>query len=106
MKRVIIIAGDKRMTQLMQNADLFEKFKVLGEVYELELTLIKEGDTWEAALQRLYAVYEEAGFIISAMFIPGDPIWSYVNPDVKVFSNGKQWCVLQRVLNQLNYIPM
>lgn len=66
---VMTVAGDAKMTQFMQAADVFEQFKVLGERHDVTLTFADdvEPDTERInkTILSLREAFEKSGKIVS-----------------------------------------
>ncbi len=93
MKEVTILMSDKFKTRFMQDADMFEKFKVVL-MPPIKATVIDNfGQTNVEAIKReckdgpydLVAIYDKETIF-------------YRNPAVKVISDGNQWGLLDDML--------
>jgi hypothetical protein len=96
--RLIAIMKDPQATRWMQNAGVFESFKVIAHADSIEIEL-KEGDTLAAAISRLRDSFKgETKIGIVAAFVPGEPEGAWYDKSVKVVSNGKGWAMLKDIL--------
>ena len=93
----IAIYGSAEMTRFMQDADLFERFKVIAKPAKIVLTL-KDGCSDAQAMADLKKILEAAGQRVVAVFIPNIPDGAWVDETVKCISNGKEWGLLKDVL--------
>lgn len=75
------------MTRFAQDADLFEKFKV---VVEPICTATVVADFGESHIE---VIRKQGHYDLVAIF-------DYRNPDVKVISNGRNWAMLDDLLPQ------
>lgn len=98
----VVISGDKRMDHIMHAADVFEPFKAYAVIEQFEVTL-KPDTTAEKGVSDMIRVAEELGRRVVAAFIPGRPDGAYVDKSVKAISDGKKWCMLDRVLEAYKF---
>ena len=89
--KIIVLAGDRKKDELMHRAGVFESFKRLVNVFELELNYSKRPK--KEIIEELRKAYNTEYFV-TAVFIEGDDLEKYIDPTVKVISTGKNWCLL------------
>ena len=93
MPEVMILLSDRRMSKLMQDADVFEKFKVIL-LPAVRATVVADfGDSNVKAILRNLESGNQ-----SLVAIYNDKVVFYRDPDVKCVSNGKTWCLLDDLL--------
>jgi hypothetical protein len=98
----VAIYGSEWTTRFMQDADCFERFKVIAEPVKFVLTL-KPDCSKERALNDLKMLLEKSGNRVVAIFAPNVKEGAYVDESIKVISNGTQWCMLKDVLEAYGY---
>jgi len=107
MRRYMILQ-DVQKTQMMQGADVFEAFKVIGHVVDFPFNPV-EALANSAPVTPTPAIVQK--MVENMTFSPGDPVklvalWfpdvkteggvlGYRDPAVKVISNGKQWALVE-----------
>ncbi|MCK9459476.1 MAG: hypothetical protein M0R80_07550 [Proteobacteria bacterium] len=94
----VAIYGDAFATRFMQDADVFERFKVIAEPARITLTL-KDDCTDAQAMADLKKILEAAGQRVVAVFIPNVPDGAWVDETVKSISNGTHWGLLKDALD-------
>lgn len=111
--KLLIISGDKLMTEFMQCADVFEKSKVLGTVKYIDVSY-KKGEI--ASLERVSLLIDaiekvliESKKIVSFIHVveikngnvviknTGE-ITPYINKDVRCISDGYKWGLLSDLI--------
>lgn len=102
---IVIISGNRQADEFMRAADLFEPFKVLAnpEIFHLKLNPEKQFKA-DKTVEVLKKSYEEFGNRVVAIFFPSVHAPFYLDPDVKVISNGRQWSMLKDVLDHYNFV--
>lgn len=96
-KKVVLVYCDGKMTDWMQRADMFERFKVvLGGVMSCEWTP-KEGQTFED-LVAVFRKNDKPEYRLIAAFAVGDPDCIWKDETVKAISTGKNWCTFDEYL--------
>ena len=100
---VVAIFGDDRATRFMQDADMFERFKIIAEPVTLKLTL-KTDCTKAKALSDLRELLIQSGQRVAAVFIPNDPEGAWRNDAVRVISNGTKWGMLDDCLEAFGFV--
>ncbi len=98
----ILIAGNRQMDWIMHAADLFESFKAYATINKIELTL-KPDTSDQKGIEDLIRISEAGGDRVVAAFIPGRPDGAYVDKTVRVISDGKKWCLLDKVLEAYSF---
>ncbi len=98
--KIVVISGDATMTRFMQDADVFEQFKVLASVRELE---VHHTNALASVLEMIKEATEKAGHRVVAIFSPGTPEGAWRDPNIKVVSDGKKWYMLDNALKALGY---
>src|SRR5690606_2374064 len=93
--RALII--DSPRTEFMQACDVFEKFKVLYHDIVLRYKLDNEEVKDEATIEIL-AKYEFGNKLI-ALLGASEP--KYINENIKVLSNGKNWALLKDYIDNV-----
>ena len=97
----VAISGDKKMDDIMHAFDVFEPYKAFAVVEQFELTL-KPGTTADNAMEDMVRILTECNRRVVAVFIPGRP-HGYRDESVKAISDGKKWCMLDKVLDAHGY---
>jgi len=97
-----VIWYDKKLTKLMQNADVFEAFKVIGKHDTVEVTSnspigIKE--QLENLKVKFKASESEVGIV--AIYSMDDPKIFYRNEDITVVSDGRQFATVDGIIKTL-----
>jgi hypothetical protein len=87
----------------MQNADMFEPFKIFAKPVCLKLTL-KIDCTKAKALSDTRDLLEKGNQYVAAIFIPNDPEGAWKNEKIRVISDGKKWCLLDDCLSAYGFI--
>jgi hypothetical protein len=100
---VIAIFGDDFATRFMQDADMFESFKIIAKPVELALTL-KPGCTKTKALSDLRNLLEQSKQRVAAVFIPNDPEGAWRNEKILSISDGTKWCMLKACLDAYGFV--
>ena len=100
---VVAIFGRSDMTRFMQDADMFERFKIVAKPYQLTLSL-KPGCTNIQALSDLRATLEKFDQRVAAVFIPGSQEGAWRDENVLSISNGEQWCTLKDCLEAYGFV--
>ena len=100
---VVAVFGPIEMTRFMQDADLFESFKVVAKPYRLTLTL-KPGCTNIKALSDMRNALEEVGQRVAAMFIPSNPEGAWRDEKILSISDGTKWCTLDSCLEAYDFV--
>jgi hypothetical protein len=104
---LVVIAGERRLTEFMQRADMFEPFKVLAHIYELSAETTPksdaEGKGFLDALAECRSTLEQDGIRVVACFIPNEPQGAYVDHTVKVISDGEKFLLLDDALKAYGY---
>ena len=92
MRQVALLFSDSKITQFMQHADLFERFKVILKpiVYA---TVV---DDW--GQKHIDAIKSKFGEDYKLVAAVGEKSVIYVDPEVKVVSDGQKWCLLEDYL--------
>ena len=107
MRRYVILQ-DVKKTQMMQGADVFESFKVIGHVVDLPFSPMM-AQLSDAPATPTPALVQR--MVDNLAFSPGDPVklvalWfpdiktedgvlGYKDPAIKVISNGKRWALVE-----------
>ena len=100
---VIAIFGDAQTTRFMQDADLFEPFKIIAKPKQIGLTL-KPGCTKIKALSDLKDILTESGQRVAAVFIPNDPEGAWSDEKILSISDGTKWCTLKSCLDAYDFV--
>ena len=100
--KVVVVHGDELSTRFMQDADVFEKFKVIAKAEKYELTL-KDECLPTTAINALKDAMEKAGHRVVAIFQPNIPEGAWRDETVKVISDGTQWGMLDDLLEAYFY---
>lgn len=87
----------------MQDADVFEHFKVLANIYEIGVVL-KPGVTKTDALSEIRALLEQKGQRVVAIFMPNESDGAWRDKSVKVVSDGHKWFMLEKFLETAGFI--
>lgn len=98
--RLCMICADKFMDDFMHASDVFEAFKRLG--YPRFMTVTLEPDaTIEEVIDRMVS-HAQKSMAVSALFVVGTSV-GWVNPDVKVVSDGESFGMIEQVLADNGY---
>jgi hypothetical protein len=89
--------NNEKMTKFMQCAGVFEKGKVIYE--DLDLNYELNGEILEDEESILYLAKKEWGENLIALFGKEKPL--FINQEVRVISNGKQWTRLLDALKSI-----
>jgi hypothetical protein len=100
---VVAIFGHEHMTRFMQDADLFEPFKIVAKPFRLKLTL-KPDCTKIQALGDLKDLLEKSGQRVAAVFIPNDPEGAWRDEKILSISDGSKWCTLKACLDAYEFV--
>lgn len=98
MKEVVLLFSDKFLTGFMQNADMFEPFKVVMKEPVYASVVDDWGDSHIEAIKRQCA---DGNYDLIAAV--GEEVY-YSNPAVRVVSNGQGWAMLDEYLNYLKVV--
>lgn len=112
--KLMVISGNKQMTQFMQCADVFEKSKVIGTARiitvsykENEKVNLKRAAILIDATKKALESEEIVSFIHVLEITNGNvtitnqgEILPYINKDIRCVSDGKNWFVLSDFLRQ------
>lgn len=90
MPKVKILMSNRMMSRFAQDADLFEKSKV---VIQAPVTATVVDDFGDSHIQAIQKKLEGSPYGLVAVFDPGGKVY-YRNPDVNVISDGQQWIPL------------
>ena len=101
---IIVIAGDRVKDQFMHNADVFEPFKVLADVHTVSFTSKKDPIDLPKVINAI-AEGMQPKYRVVAVFAPNRKEGAYVDPAVRVISNGTNWAMLDDVLKSCHYLP-
>jgi hypothetical protein len=99
----VAVFGDERLTKFMQDADLFERFKIVAKPIHLKLVL-QQDCTKTQALQELRDLLEKNGQRVAAVFIPNDPEGAWRDEKILSVSDGSKWCRLDDWLNAYDFV--
>lgn len=100
---VVAVFGDAGVTRFMQDADLFEHFKIVAKPMHLKLVL-KQDCTKVQALHDLRDLLEKNGQRVAAVFIPNDPEGAWRDDKVLSVSDGSKWCTLNECLEAYDFV--
>jgi hypothetical protein len=100
---IIAVFGDSFATRFMQDADMFEHFKIIAKPVHLKLTL-KPGCTKVKALNDTRDLLEKSGQRVAAIFIPNDPEGSWRDDKILSISDGTKWCTLNDCLDAYGFV--
>jgi len=88
--RVAFIFSDKRLTRFMQDADLFESFKVLVKNTHAILTV----ETWGLEqTEKVIKTCEPTDYGLVACYSIDHIYW--IDPAIKVVSTGTSWALVE-----------
>lgn len=104
-QRVVVIAGDSKLDDMMHAMDVFESFKRLAKVTTYELSVNEKFDPIKT-VQALKEALEKTGQRVVAIFYPGESIGAYLDSTVECISDGNKWAMLDKVLKYYNYVPL
>jgi hypothetical protein len=98
---VVCICGLKQMDDLMHNFDLFERFKALAGVSQIEVHRTSEPTPEQLAtlVKTMKDSLEKTGYRVVAVFSPGRKEGAWKDDTVKCISDGKKWGMLAPVLS-------
>ena len=100
---VVAVFGDERITRFMQDADLFERFKIIAKPYHLKL-ILKQDCTKTQALSELRDLLEKNGQRVAAVFIPNDSEGAWRDEKILSVSDGSKWCTLGECLDAYEFV--
>ena len=91
---ICVVAGRKDINASMESFDLTDigtKMYAIPTYYEAV-----KCSNYDAAhvVDKFREAYVQAGECVACVFIVGESKPSYINPDIKTVSNGKQWMIL------------
>ena len=90
-----LVVWEKKRTEFMQAADVFESFKVLGRIDEFNVEIKSDIDSY---LNRLRSLIKEDGeFEVAALFVKGKPEFTLRETWIRVISNGKNFITLDKI---------
>lgn len=98
-----LIVGDKTTDDWMHKADMFESFKRYGDFISIEYEIQSEKTT-QQFIDAMKKVFEEEGFVVTAIWDAKHPENHYVDWTVKCTSNGHKWTMLEDYLKQFGII--
>lgn len=99
---IVVVHGNKRLDEFMHVTDVFEPFKVLGTITELDAVLTDAG-TLMKAIDCIKAGLEEQGDRVSAVFARGEAEAAWADPKVTVLSTGKKWVLMRELLKAYDF---
>lgn len=92
-----VISGDRAVDSFMHAADMFEKFKRLGNCWSMEV----ECDDPQRVVDRLVEAYKEVNTeVLTASWCAERPECRWVDWSVKAVSDGQRWFMLEPYLKQ------
>ena len=96
---MIVIAGDKKQDDIFHKLGVFESFKVLAHIHQLEIDVIKgAGDLTRQHCQNVYNEFIASDDLRPvAVFVPGRPDTVVKDETVKVVSDGFKFVMLDDV---------
>ena len=94
-----VMVGNAKQTEFMQRFDMFEPFKRLNQNLCIEYGFEKSEPNLDYLL-RLKKGFEDAGYLVTALWFAENPEIHYVDWSVKVVSTGTKWMVLDDYLKQ------
>jgi hypothetical protein len=100
---VVAIFGHEHMTRFMQDADLFESFKIVAKPFQIKLVL-KPDCTKIQALGSLRDLLEGIGQRVAAVFVPNDPEGAWRDEKILSISDGSKWCTLDACLSAYDFV--
>lgn len=90
------------MSELMQAADVFERWKVVGKSivvnFEVEDGVEITPEYLTRCIEFILEAGESSGHIVSVVSHVGNGTEPYINPSVKVVSDGRSWKTLHDTL--------
>ena len=101
---IVVIAGDRVKDQFMHAADVFEPFKVLADVHTISFTTKKAPIDLPKVIGAIVKGVQPNWRVVAA-FAPNRKEGAYVDPTVRVISNGTNWAMLDDVLKVCHYLP-
>ena len=110
--KFVVISGPSNITKLMQAADMFSKFKVVG--YIKDFTLEMDGTVTKETIKNLIPILksalEEDNEIVTLihfismeneeLVLKNKDIEPYINKEVREISDGEKWMTLHDVLDR------
>lgn len=100
----VLISGDRRMDAIMHNLGVFESFKVLAVPYLIKVGLNPD-TTLEQFIKNLIQAANTDGQRVVAAFFQARPNGAYIDKTVKSISDGRQWVMLDKVLEAYGFMP-
>ena len=98
----VLIAGPNGLDARLHEGGVLGRFDALASPKTVNATLNCD-IVPEDFLPVSKAAFEEKGLRVVAIFIPGDPRGAWVDPMVRVISDGQMHAELKTVLKKLNY---
>jgi hypothetical protein len=94
--KVAFIFSDKTLTKMMQDADLFEPFKVL---VNNEYIVANLNDNWgeDHQIESLIKLCENTNYSLVACYT-SEKVY-YIDPLVKVVSTGQNWALVEEYVD-------
>lgn len=90
------------MDNFMHASGTFEPFKAYATINSLEITL-KDGVDEKVLIDKIVNGLQSDGERVVAAFIPDNPNGAYRDESVKTISDGKQWILLDKVLEAYKF---
>lgn len=103
--KIIVLSGDKQITGLMQDFDVFEKSKVIAKEWAMTATK-KQNFNAKVCVDGIRAILEdEMKQNVAALFIVGYENDAYVNENIQSISDGSKWFLLKNWLKGYGLPP-
>jgi hypothetical protein len=100
--RCIVIAGDSKANDLLRIVS-GDNFKAFAEVFEVILTMNANGGRKEC-LEALKKIFEGAGMLVVAVFIPNSPVGAWMDKGITRISDGVKWYKFEDVLKEYQFL--
>lgn len=99
----VIICGNKSMDNFMHASGTFEPFKAYATINNFEITFAEAQVNEKVLIDNLVKGLTSQGERVVAAFIPDNPNGAYRDESIKTISDGKQWILLDKVLEAYKF---
>lgn len=100
-KTMQIVLIDEKKSALMQAADMFEKWKFIGEFTSYEWDVQEAADIEDILNKSKEAIGRKVR--VAAIFFKNEPRGAFWDKTVKVISNGRGFIVMEKALKMLGF---
>ena len=100
---IIIVVENVIMTRLMQNADVFEKFKVIADTMSLDADGARKTEDVIAKVRKQFDI-DKRQYRLIAIFRPQYTDGAWRDEDTKVISDGKKFTMFDAFLKANGFV--